>query len=330
MKIFRALVFLQFILTLALITLGGVVHNTGSSLACPDWPLCFGMIMPPMEGQVAIEHSHRLLGATVGLVSIFLVILAFKNKSSRSLKILTSTGLGLVIFQGVLGGVTVLMKLSPVVSTAHLVTSQIFLANLVLLLFASSKSQPIGITDWKGQDFFRFVPWTLGLCLFQMGLGAFIRHGGAALACGLGPESMFLCRSHEDFSLVFWPNLGPAQANMLHRYVGLLLLVAVIWTTLPVLRKAKELSQVGLKNLCVSCHAIVFLQVVLGLWTLASGIHPLVVTLHLVGGVSLWVVLWAIWGVSLQISFSSISPNPHERVRTSQVGGQKVATQGNF
>ena len=55
-------------LTLALVCLGGVVHNTGSSLACPDWPLCNGSAFPRMAGAVLIEHGHRLtaLAVTVG------------------------------------------------------------------------------------------------------------------------------------------------------------------------------------------------------------------------------------------------------------------------
>ena len=62
------------LLTFALVTLGGVVHNTESSLACPDWPLCFGQVMPEMEGGVAIEHSHRLL-ATLVVLGVLLLVL---------------------------------------------------------------------------------------------------------------------------------------------------------------------------------------------------------------------------------------------------------------
>ena len=45
-------------LTFALVVLGGIVHNTGSSLACPDWPLCYGMVFPPMRGGILYEHGH--------------------------------------------------------------------------------------------------------------------------------------------------------------------------------------------------------------------------------------------------------------------------------
>ena len=50
------------VFTLILMTLGGAVHATGSSLACPDWPLCYGQAFPEMVGGILYEHSHRLLG----------------------------------------------------------------------------------------------------------------------------------------------------------------------------------------------------------------------------------------------------------------------------
>ena len=51
--------------TYLLILVGGLVHGTGSSLACPDWPTCYGSLVPKMEGGVAVEHGHRLAALTV-------------------------------------------------------------------------------------------------------------------------------------------------------------------------------------------------------------------------------------------------------------------------
>ena len=55
--------------TLGLLCLGSVVHATGASLACPDWPTCFGTMFPEMTGGVFWEHLHRLVAG--GLVLIF-------------------------------------------------------------------------------------------------------------------------------------------------------------------------------------------------------------------------------------------------------------------
>jgi heme a synthase len=63
--------------TAVLIVLGGLVTNTGAALAVPDWPSTFGhnMFLFPwsrMVGGVFYEHSHRLAGALVGLLTVAL------------------------------------------------------------------------------------------------------------------------------------------------------------------------------------------------------------------------------------------------------------------
>src|SRR4051812_5818685 len=61
------------LLTVVLIVAGGLVTNTDSGLACPDWPLCYGSAVPKMVGGVAVEHTHRLLATAVGLCTVGLV-----------------------------------------------------------------------------------------------------------------------------------------------------------------------------------------------------------------------------------------------------------------
>ena len=66
-------------LTVVLIVAGGVVTNTDSGLACPDWPTCFGSAMPKMVGNVAVEHTHRLIATVVGLCTVALVVLTLRR-----------------------------------------------------------------------------------------------------------------------------------------------------------------------------------------------------------------------------------------------------------
>ncbi len=62
------------VLTLLLITVGGLVTNTDSGLACPDWPMCFGTPFPKMVGGVLMEHGHRYLATAVGVVTALLAV----------------------------------------------------------------------------------------------------------------------------------------------------------------------------------------------------------------------------------------------------------------
>ena len=58
--------------TFVLLVIGGMVHATGSSLACPDWPLCYGQFFPSMEGGVLYEHGHRLVAFVVSTLTVAL------------------------------------------------------------------------------------------------------------------------------------------------------------------------------------------------------------------------------------------------------------------
>src|SRR4249920_450325 len=67
--------------TYLLILIGGLVHGTGSSLACPDWPTCYGTMMPKMEGGVLVEHSHRLAAGTVTILTLVLAALMTRTRA---------------------------------------------------------------------------------------------------------------------------------------------------------------------------------------------------------------------------------------------------------
>ncbi|HEY0591374.1 MAG TPA: COX15/CtaA family protein, partial [Thermoanaerobaculia bacterium] len=56
--------------TLFLIFAGAMVTSTGSGLAVPDWPLSYGMLMPPMVGGIFYEHGHRMIATAVGLLTL--------------------------------------------------------------------------------------------------------------------------------------------------------------------------------------------------------------------------------------------------------------------
>src|SRR4051812_50073117 len=100
-------------LTFALVVLGGIVHNTGSSLACPDWPLCNGTAFPHMAGAVLIEHGHRLTAFAVVMGTIGLLVwLAVRGEDRGAIKV-ACLALGLVIAQALLGAITVKYRLPP-------------------------------------------------------------------------------------------------------------------------------------------------------------------------------------------------------------------------
>ena len=125
--------------TLFLIFAGAMVTSTGSGLAVPDWPLSYGMVMPPMIGGIFYEHGHRMIAATVGLLTVIQAIWLQLREPKRFARILGWCSVGAVIAQGVLGGVTVLLLLPHSVSIAHAGLAEIFFClNASIAFFTSN------------------------------------------------------------------------------------------------------------------------------------------------------------------------------------------------
>src|SRR5687768_13064610 len=101
----RGLVYVLIALTVAMMMLGATVHATGSSLACPDWPTCYGTLNPKMEGGVFWEHSHRLLGTLIGLgVMTLMGVLIFGARTDRERFRGFGVTFGLIVVQAGLVG----------------------------------------------------------------------------------------------------------------------------------------------------------------------------------------------------------------------------------
>src|SRR5437588_10845288 len=103
--------------TLLLIFMGGLVTSHQAGMSVPDWPNSYGynmFLFPPsmwlskQAGGIFYEHSHRLMASFVGMLSIALALVAWKLETRRWARWLAYGVLGMVIFQGVLGGLRVL------------------------------------------------------------------------------------------------------------------------------------------------------------------------------------------------------------------------------
>jgi len=118
---------------LVLITVGGIVRTTGSGLGCPDWPLCYGKILPPFEYHAIIEYLHRFVASIIVgplvLVNFALVVLWLrKDKALLWVSVVTVV---LLLIQGGLGAITVLNELPPVIVAVHLSIGELFFALII-------------------------------------------------------------------------------------------------------------------------------------------------------------------------------------------------------
>ena len=254
--------------TFVLLVIGGLVHATGSSLACPDWPLCYGQFFPSMEGGVLYEHGHRLVALAVSLLTLALAAVVWRRRREPALRAASLVALGLVLFQASLGAFTVILKLPLLVSSGHLATSMAFFSLLVWLSWrlappSGAAAEPAAPANVRALA----LAAALGVYL-QIVLGAVVRHTGSSLACG---SEVILCQG------AVWPLGGPAQLVTLHRFAGVAVGILVTAATLAAVRS----GPLRARRAALAAPVLVAVQILLGAWTVWSLIAVPVVSLHL-------------------------------------------------
>ncbi len=260
--------------TFALLVIGGMVHATGSSLACPDWPLCYGQFFPAMEGGVLFEHGHRLVALAVSVLTVALAVTVWRRRRGTAVRVGSLVAVGLVLFQASLGALTVVWKLPLVVSSGHLATSMAFFSVLVWLSWRLAPSSPAaGEAPAPGPVRALAGVAAIGVYL-QIVLGALVRHTGSGLACD---TSVVLCQG------AVWPPGGPAQLVTLHRLAGVAVALLVTAAAVAALRSGPSRA----RSAALLAPVVVVVQILLGAWTVWSLISVAVVSLHLAGAVLL-------------------------------------------
>ena len=239
-----------------LVIAGGLVTSTGSGLAVPDWPLSYGTLFPPMVGGIRFEHTHRMIAATVGLLTLLLTLAVLARERRVGVRWLSIAAFGGVVLQGLLGGLTVLLQLPPAVSIAHACLGQTFFATLVVLAcvlspgwqttrMAHPADQAPGLARWA------FLS-TVVLYL-QLILGASLRHIGW---------------------LPKWV--------LAHGLVAVAALILIGRTAGGVLRKFRNVSLFRAPARAIGW--LLLLQLLLGLATLFGGRPVLIATAHVATG----------------------------------------------
>ncbi|MBI3565388.1 MAG: COX15/CtaA family protein, partial [Elusimicrobia bacterium] len=120
----RALGFFSAGAAFLLLVAGGLVTSTNSGMAVPDWPLSYGTWLPKMTGGVVFEHGHRMIATFVGFLILVTAFWTQFDEPRPAVRRLAWWTLGLVVLQGVFGGVTVFFNLPYQVSAAHATLGQ--------------------------------------------------------------------------------------------------------------------------------------------------------------------------------------------------------------
>ena len=262
-RFLRRWVWKMAIATLILMAIGSATRVMNAGLACPDWPLCYGQLVPSqqMNLQVFLEWFHRLDASLIGLMAIGLVALAIWWRHTLANWVPWTAGfvLFLVVFQGVLGGLTVTQLLRFDIVTAHLGTA--------LLVFCTLLAMGVGLLPYQAKGTAGKLSWLGGLSVVlvygQSLLGGLVGSRWAAHQCfGLAE----LC------SVVNAHLLGIVPASL-----AVILLAVFAWRT-PALDG-------GLRSQASLAFSLLILQLILGLATfrLHLQVEPLTVCHQAVG-----------------------------------------------
>ena len=170
--------------TLVLIVAGALVTSNDAGLSVPDWPTSFGSYykIPHMVGGIKYEHSHRMVAEFVGLLTIILAVWTWRVEKRRWMRLLGVAALGTVIVQGILGGLTVLFFLPPIVSSAHALVAQTFFCIAVAIAVFTGRrwieEEPRTEFDQRRPALFTLILLAIFVLYVQLFLGAMFRHHG--------------------------------------------------------------------------------------------------------------------------------------------------------
>lgn len=332
--------------TLFLICVGGMVTSKGVGMAVPDWPNSFGynMFLLPWnhwsEGGAFWEHSHRLKGSVVGLLTLVTVVWLWFSPASITVKRLGLVAFFGVVFQGILGGFRVVFNSEVVANTnfgvifgvCHGAVAQLFFLSLGILLLLTSNlwRQVLAMEPLRNSEIAPFKRWVLlgTVAIFcQLLIGATMRHQHAGLAIPDFPLAYgkiipdTSAAAIEGYNVhrsltVTAPDITFFQIwlQMAHRIVAYGIMAWVVFCFV----RARKLFPSGhvLRKLAGAWLSLIAVQVTLGALTIWTGKAADVATAHVaVGALSLMV--GAVFSV---VSFQLILSPESEKLRGSSAG----------
>lgn len=281
--------------------LGGLVRSMNAGLSCPDWPLCFGRVIPDYHPQVYFEFIHRVLAGSVSVLVVGLHLCIFRDaKVARSIKGVALFSLLVLLAQIVLGGLTVLELLKAGIVTLHLATGTAFFASMLWVYFSlrpesrHGKSVPLAFAVWS-----TIVP----LVLFgQILLGGWVASNYAGLACQEFPR----CYGQ-------WiPTLsGAIGIHVIHR-LGAYFTATIILLNFAIVWMMRDRPWLDARMVVWSRYLIslVLIQITLGVANVKFYLPPLITDLHLATAVGLFAIALRLKFLSRDVSLTTTTLHP--------------------
>jgi heme a synthase len=306
-----------------------MVTSKNVGLAVPDWPTTFGynMFLFPISkwvGGILFEHTHRLMGSLVGLLTIILAAWLWLSDDRRWVRNLGVIAVVGVILQGILGGLRVTM-MKDQIGIFHACVAQAFLGLLVLIALVTTNFwRPVGYPQEDGNltalsrqvSRPRLSIKTLAVAItvatyVQLALGATMRHQHCDLAILDFPTANGAWIPDASTAALAKINIWrDARAlsdvtafqiwlQMAHRFLALIIAIAIMAFCARVWTETRGLG--ALKRLSLLWVALLLGQIALGAWVIWSNKAADIATAHvalgavmLSFGVSISAICWRI------------------------------------
>ena len=287
---FRRVAYSAVAATYLLVVMGAIVRATGSGLGCPDWPLCYGQVIPPSHAPSIVEWSHRALGGVASALMIATVILWARSRRFDRRVVGAGVGLGaLLLTQILLGAVTVKLELPPFVVMVHLGLAMLLLGCLVGIATLATPFGPSAGPSLAARARVRRLAVAGMIAVYALILmGAYVRATGSTWACRGFP----LCNG-EILPFGVSPFMDIQLAHRLLAYavsVYLIVIVAIVWRT------ERQGQPVWLAATAVAGWLVT--QIAIGAIMVSMGVPPVAQVLHVAGAAGLWVSIVALVAVS--------------------------------
>lgn len=255
------------VMIVGLMALGAGVRTMNAGLSCPDWPLCFGKVIPDFHPAVWFEFVHRAYAGIVAILFLGAFIGAFRKKElPQSVRTAAKWGALFLTAQIVMGGLTVLLLVKAVVVTTHLLLATLFFSSVLWMFFSVDKnteSLPSGIG----------TKWIIALPILvfaQIAVGGLVASTYSGSVCVDWP----LCNGQW---VPTWK--GAIGLQIIHRFFAYSLVALFAGLAIWAYMRRSTLSSLVWK-LFVKAGIVVILQTVVGILNLLYFIPPHITVPH--------------------------------------------------
>jgi cytochrome c oxidase assembly protein subunit 15 len=303
--------FVTVVAVFILIAVGSTVRATGAGMGCPDWPTCFGQMIPPTDvsqlpsnyqqiyrdrGYANVEFNalktwteffNRLTGVVIGFLAIWTLWAAWRLRrddpaNAKPVFWYALAAFILVGFNGWLGKVVVSSNLHPAMITTHMMASLLVVASLILAINHTLRDS-LSMSSDGARSTRTWLISGMILTIVQIALGVQVRERIDVISISL------------DYAeRATW--VAQVGAPLAIHVIGALSIVAFnLWLGMRVLRLSDNtLSQ----NLARTLMFLVVLELFVGLSLATLGFPAFLQPLHLMFAAILFGLQMALFGAA--------------------------------